>query len=87
MNGNTLSIAKTITAAGGIGVALVLAYFYYNTVNNHIEHSTEAETNTAIAVTAVTEVMRTQTDVLKEVRDSINTNTSVMQKLNYTLTK
>jgi len=85
MNGNALSIAKTITAAGGIGVAILLAYFYWNTVGNHIDHSTDAEVETAQAVTAVVEVMRNQTTVLQEVRNSLEDNTRVLEKLNYTL--
>ena len=85
MNGNALSMAKTITAAGGIGLALVLAYFYWNTVGNHMDHSTAAIFEGATALTEVSTVLQHQTSVLERLDTSLEANTQSIERLNFIL--
>ena len=93
MNG-TSTLVKSITAAGAIGLVLIMAFLLWDkdkrfasTVDNHIKHSTEAELQTAQAITSVSEVMRSTNSVLERFEVSLDGNTKALERLNYLLSE
>lgn len=62
-NGN---IIKIIIQAGGIGLALVAMWMYFETVNNHISHNADVLSKFEASISI-------QTEVLKDLKTLIQT--------------
>lgn len=82
MNG---TLVKTISAAGAVGLVFIMAFLMWSqgnrdseTINNHINDNTKV-------MSAVVEVIRTQTNTLDRIEVSLDNNTKATERLNYIL--
>lgn len=69
MDLNALFQPATMTAAGGIVLAIILAAILYKIVGNHINHNTEATKQQAENLAVNTEVMRGILSIVQDLRD------------------
>ena len=59
-------LVKIIVQGGAISLALVIMYFYYNTVTNHLDHSSEALNQNTQALIGL---QSTNTELINVVRE------------------
>lgn len=69
MNLDALFQPATMTAAGGIVLAIILAAILYKIVGNHINHNTEAVKQWSENTATNTEVLRGIATVIQDLRD------------------
>lgn len=53
-------IIKLVSEFGAIGLAAFLAYAYWKTVGNHLNHTTDALNRLEIAITKLNEFLETK---------------------------
>lgn len=78
MNGTTSTLVKTITAAGAIGLVLIMAFLlwfvigkYDTTVSNHIQHSTEVLVGLKSSIDTSNVIDKEQIQVMRELKEVI----------------
>lgn len=74
MDFSALFSPAVITSAGGIVLAILLAFFLYKFAGNHVDHNTKAMNGLSQNTTANTEVLRNLTDVIKDLRSDVRSN-------------
>lgn len=56
------SIIKLVSEFGAIGLAVFLAYCYWKTVSNHLNHTNDALNRLEVAITKLTEFLQNKID-------------------------